>query len=74
MKKIKYRNYMKKTSNVGKMTIVTITGFLLSSVVVFAHEGEAGITVVSEADWIGPLVAVLIIVVTVVIAKVIKKS
>jgi hypothetical protein len=57
-----------------KLIIITIGYFLLSSATVFAHEGEEGITVISESDWVGPLVAVLIIVAAIVVAKIIKKS
>lgn len=57
-----------------KSAIIIITYFLLSSVTVFAHEGEENITVISEADWVGPLIAVLIIIVAVVIAKTIKRN
>lgn len=57
-----------------KLTIITITYFFLSFSSVFAHDGEENITIVSEADWVGPLIAVLIIVVAVAIAKIIKKN
>ncbi len=74
MYKIKHSSYVRQTSNGVKLTILTIAYFLLSSATVFAHEGEENITVISEADWVGPLVAVLIIVATVVVAKIIKKG
>lgn len=57
-----------------KLTINTIAYFLLSFTIVFANGGEEHSTVISEADWIGPLIAVLIIVLAVVIARKIKKS
>ena len=56
-----------------KFTLIVIIYFLSVSFV-FANGGGAGITVISEADWIGPLTAILIIVATVVIAKTIKKK
>ena len=57
-----------------KLIVATIAYFLLSSVTVFAHEGEENITVISEADWMGPLVAALIIIAAIVMAGIIKKS
>ena len=57
-----------------KLIIFTIAYFLLSFIIVFATGGEENITIISEADWIGPLVAVLIIVLAVVVAKKIKKN
>lgn len=54
-------------------SIIIVIIYFLSTSFVFANGGEAGITVISEADWMGPFVAVLIIVATVVIAKTIKK-
>lgn len=74
MYKIKHNNYRRQTSNGVKLTIITIAYFLLSSTIVFADVGEGGVTVISEADWVGPLVAVIIITVGIVIAKIIKKS
>lgn len=57
-----------------KLTIITITYFLLSYASVFADGAENNITVISEADWVGPLTAILIIVAAMVVAKTIKKS
>lgn len=57
-----------------KLTITTISYFLLASATVFAHEGEENITVISESDWVGPLVAILIIIVAILVAKIIKKN
>jgi len=57
-----------------KLTIISAAYFLTLIPTVFAHEGESYITVVSEADWVGPMVAVLIIVAAIVIAKIIKKD
>ena len=57
-----------------KLIIFTIAYFLLSFIIVLATGGEENITIISEADWIGPLVAVLIIVLAVVVAKKIKKN
>lgn len=40
---------------------------------VFAHEGEMEITNLAEAEWAGPLTAILIILV-VIISRVIRRS
>lgn len=57
-----------------KLTIAIIVYFSLPLVTVLAHEGEENITIISDADWIGPLTAVLIIIIVLIIAKIIKKS
>ncbi|MBI3019868.1 MAG: hypothetical protein HYY60_00875 [Parcubacteria group bacterium] len=46
----------------------------LPVVSVFAHEGETEFTNLAEAEWVGPLVAVLVIVAAVIIARTIRGS
>lgn len=48
--------------------------YFLLPFVALAHEGEEITTNLSEADWVGPLAAAVIIVAVVVIARVIKKN
>lgn len=39
---------------------------------VFAHEGETEITDLAKAEWVGPLVAILVIAITIVLARMIR--
>ncbi|HEC32949.1 MAG TPA: hypothetical protein ENI63_01660 [Candidatus Kaiserbacteria bacterium] len=57
-----------------KSIVITITYFLLPVSVAFAHGGEGNAEPAMEAGWIGPLIAVLIITVAIIIAKRLKKK
>ncbi|QQG46524.1 MAG: hypothetical protein HYY55_01620 [Candidatus Niyogibacteria bacterium] len=46
---------------------------LLPLVKIFAHEGEEEITNLAEADWWGPIIAIIIIALVIMISKRIKK-
>lgn len=54
--------------------IVALAYFLLPFAAALAHEGEENITVLSEADWVGPLAALVIIAAAVAAARTIKKK
>lgn len=54
-----------------KLFILTVVILLFSLSQAFAHE-EAEVTNLAEADWLNPLIAVLIIVVTIIIARIVR--
>lgn len=56
-----------------KLLIVTII-FLSSVFQAFAYEGEEKITNLAEADWLGPIVALIIISLAIIISKIICKK
>ncbi|MBI1999443.1 MAG: hypothetical protein HYS74_02200 [Parcubacteria group bacterium] len=55
-----------------KMFLFTITALLFSAPQVFAHEEGMEVTNLAEADWIGPLIAVIVVVGAVIIARAIR--
>lgn len=55
-----------------KIIFATIVLSFLPLAKAFAHEGEAEVTNIAEADWVGPLVAVLIIAGAIIIARIIR--
>ncbi len=56
-------------------TFITLTFLLLLPISqVLAHEGESEVTDVAASDWVGPVVAAVIIVVALVIARIIRTS
>ncbi|MBI2065700.1 MAG: hypothetical protein HYT68_01385 [Candidatus Zambryskibacteria bacterium] len=57
-----------------KILLATITLLLFSAPQVFAHEEGTEITNVAESDWIGPLVAIIIIVSAIIVARIIKNK
>ena len=56
-----------------KTLISAITILFFSAPQVFAHEGEEEITNLAEADWIGPIIAIIVIVGAMIMARVIRK-
>jgi len=55
------------------MKIIFSTIILLFSVSpVFAHEEETEITNLAEADWLGPVIAILVIASAIMIARIIR--
>lgn len=46
----------------------------LPTMSVVAHEGETEFTNLAEAEWVGPLIAVLVIATAVIIARTIRGS
>lgn len=50
----------------------TIALLLIPITRVFAHEGETEITNLAEAEWVGPLIAILVIAVAVILARIIR--
>ena len=73
MYKIKRSSYMQQTSNGVNISIIALTYFLVRTNVVFADGADGGITVLSEADWVGQLLAIIIILTAIGIAKRIKR-
>ena len=55
-----------------KIFLSTIVLLLLSAPQVFAHEEETEITNLAEADWLGPIIAILVIASAVMIARIIR--
>lgn len=56
-----------------KIFFYTIAIWLFSALQVFAHEEETEITNLVEADWVGPLIALAILALAIVVSKRIKK-
>jgi len=56
-----------------KSFFLTSILLLLPLIKAFAHEGEEEITNLAEADWIGPIIAIIVIVGAIIIAKIIRK-
>lgn len=60
-----------------KLFFLSISLFLFLVNVVFAHGGEEDIkevTSIVDSEWMGPVIAVLVITISVFVAKNIKKS
>ena len=55
-----------------KILLSIITILLFSATQVLAHEEGTEITNVAESDWVGTLVAVIVIVVTIIAARAIR--
>jgi len=53
----------------NKIIWSTISLFLISVSKVFAHQEEAEVTDLSQADWLGPFIATVIIVGAIIIAR-----
>lgn len=57
-----------------KLFILIIIYFLSSAYGAFAHEAEVEITNVAETNWVGPIIAFIIISGAVIIARIIRKK
>ena len=55
-----------------KILLSIISILLFSAPKVFAHEEGTEITNVAESDWVGPLVAIIVIVVAIIAARAIR--
>jgi len=55
-----------------KIFLSIITILLFSVPQVFAHEEGIEITNVAESDWVGPLVAIIVIVGAIIVARTIR--
>lgn len=57
-----------------KIALVLLAEFLSPFSLLFAHEGETEITNLAEAEWAGPLAAVLVITFAIFVARTIQKK
>ncbi|PIT96617.1 hypothetical protein COT82_02255 [Candidatus Campbellbacteria bacterium CG10_big_fil_rev_8_21_14_0_10_35_52] len=55
-----------------KILLSTITILLFSAPRVFAHEEGTEITNVAESDWVSPLIAIIVIVGAIIVARAIR--
>lgn len=71
-------NFTENTMARAMFRRVAIAGaafaYFLLPFAALAHEGEEAVTNLSEADWVGPLAALIIIIAVAVIARAIKKN
>lgn len=55
-------------------TFFLATAFVFLPVAAFAHEEGIEITNIAEADWVGPLVALGVIAVAILLARILNKK
>lgn len=53
-------------------TLFIIALMFLPLTKVFAHEEGTEVTDIAEADWVGPLVAIVVIITAIIIARIIR--